>query len=82
MQKSGIVWDEREFDEFIKEPSAFITGNKMVFLGVTKNQARADIIAYLKEATEWSQADLRPWPDGPEINVTRRATRWYAHVAR
>jgi len=52
MQKSGIVWDERSLDEYIKEPASRVPGTKMVFLGVQKDQARADIIAYLKEATQ------------------------------
>lgn len=52
MKESGVVWGERELDRFIEKPSDFIPGNKMVFLGVSKEQARADIIAYLKEATE------------------------------
>lgn len=51
MKESDVVWNERELDEFIKQPSAFIPGTKMVFLGVSKEKARADIIAYLKEAT-------------------------------
>jgi cytochrome c len=52
LQKSAIVWSEPELDAFIKQPSAFIPGTKMVFLGVTKDKARADIIAYIKEATK------------------------------
>ena len=52
LQKSAVVWNERELDEFIKQPAKFIPGTKMVFLGVAKDQARADIIAYLKEATK------------------------------
>jgi cytochrome c len=52
MQKSNIVWGESELDAYIKQPSSFVPGTKMVFLGVSKDQARADIIAYLKEATQ------------------------------
>jgi cytochrome c len=52
MQKSGIVWNESTLDAYIKEPSAVVPGNKMLFSGVPKDQARADIIAYLKQATK------------------------------
>jgi cytochrome c len=49
MRKSEVIWDERSLDAFIKQPSAFISGTAMTFLGVPKDQARADLIAYLKE---------------------------------
>lgn len=52
MQKSNIVWGESELDAYIKQPSSYVPGTKMAFLGVTKDQARADIIAYIKEATK------------------------------
>ena len=50
MRKSDVVWDEKSIDAFIKQPSAFIPGTAMAFLGVAKDEARAAIIAYLKEA--------------------------------
>jgi cytochrome c len=49
MKNSGIVWDERVLDEYLKQPSARVPANKMVFAGVPKDQDRADIIAYLKK---------------------------------
>lgn len=52
MQKSGIVWDESKLHEYLKEPATLVPGNKMIFPGVPKDRARADIIAYLKEATK------------------------------
>ena len=52
LKKSGIVWDEAKLDEYIKKPSAFIPGNKMAFVGVVKDDVRANIVAYVKEATK------------------------------
>ncbi len=52
MQASTVVWGESELDAYIKQPANFLPGTKMVFLGVTKDKARADIIAYIKEATQ------------------------------
>jgi cytochrome c len=52
MRKSEIVWNERVLDEFIKKPSAIVPGTKMAFAGMPQDQARADVIAYLKEATK------------------------------
>jgi cytochrome c len=52
MKKTGIVWDDAKLNDYIKQPSAFIPGNKMAFMGVVKDQARLDIIAYLKEVAK------------------------------
>lgn len=52
MKKSGITWDEKKIDEYITKPSALIPGNKMAFMGVSKEEVRENIIAFLKEATK------------------------------
>ena len=52
MKDSGVVWDEQTVDEFLAKPKTFIPKTKMSFPGLKKEQDRADIIAYLKEATQ------------------------------
>jgi cytochrome c len=52
LKKSGVTWDEAKLNEYITKPSALIPGNKMAFMGVAKDDVRANIIAYLKEATK------------------------------
>lgn len=52
LKKSGITWDEKTIDAYITKPSALVPGNKMAFMGVVKEENRANIIAYLKEATK------------------------------
>jgi len=52
LKNSGIVWDEAKIDEWIKKPAALVPGTKMAFFGVANDQARANIIAYLKQATK------------------------------
>jgi cytochrome c len=48
-EKSGIVWNEATFKEYIKDPKAKIPGTKMIFAGV-KNQGEIDNLwAYLKQ---------------------------------
>ena len=56
----GLVWDEKSMDDFLATPKPFI-GNiigkkrariKMAFRGLKKVKDRADIIAYLKNATK------------------------------
>ncbi|MDO1583418.1 c-type cytochrome [Rhizobium oryzicola] len=44
---SGLTWDEATLDTFLKAPTTLVKGTRMN-LAVTKDQERADIIAYLK----------------------------------
>jgi cytochrome c len=52
MKKAGFIWDTQKLSEYITKPQAFIPGNKMAFIGVPKEEVRANIIAYLEEATK------------------------------
>jgi cytochrome c len=51
MHASGIVWDETTLDRFLTAPRKFVPGTKMPFAGIADAQERADLIAYLKQAT-------------------------------
>ncbi len=51
MIASEVVWDEETIDQYLEKPKTFIPKNKMAFPGFKKPEQRADIIAYLKEAT-------------------------------
>jgi cytochrome c len=48
-KKSGIVWDEETFREYIKDPRAKIPGTKMVFAGLKDPKEIEDLLAYLKQ---------------------------------
>jgi cytochrome c len=48
-KNSGIVWDEANFKEYIKDPKAKIPGTKMIFAGVKNDQEVNDLWAYLKQ---------------------------------
>jgi cytochrome c len=52
LKASGITWDETKLDAWIKKPMALVPGTKMAFLGVSNDTVRANIIAYLKDATK------------------------------
>jgi len=52
MRASGVVWNETTLDQFLTAPRKFIPGTKMPFAGIPDAQERADLIAYLKQATE------------------------------
>jgi cytochrome c len=48
LKNSGFTWNELMLDRWLTNPSALVPGTKMYFK-VDDPQARADIIAYLKE---------------------------------
>ena len=51
LAKAGYQWDDEKLDKWLENPQAFIAGARMAFrLGDA--QDRADIIAYLHEATK------------------------------
>ena len=49
---SDIVWDEETLDGFVEAPKKFIPKTKMSFGGLRKPADRANLLAYLKEATK------------------------------
>jgi cytochrome c len=57
MKKSKIVWNEKTLDQFLKNPQKMVPGTAMTYAGVPDPTDRADLIAYLKQATN---------PDSPQ----------------
>jgi len=52
MKKAAIVWDEKTMDTYIAKPRQLVKGTRMAFPGINNPAERADLIAYLKEATK------------------------------
>jgi len=48
LARSGITWDERSLDAFLKSPEQFIPGTRMPFEGIASDAERAEIIRYLQ----------------------------------
>ena len=48
-KKSGIVWNDESFKEYIKDPRAKIPGTKMIFPGIKSEKEAGDLWAYLKQ---------------------------------
>ena len=48
---AGMVWDEATLDRFLENPMKAIPGTRMGYAGVKDAQERADLIAFLKEAS-------------------------------
>lgn len=51
LKSSGIVWDERSLDAWLTDPDRMVPGNDMPFNGIKDGRARADLLAFLKQAT-------------------------------
>jgi cytochrome c len=51
LRSSGVIWEDRTLDEWLRDPQAFIPGNHMTFPGLKDLQARADLLTFLKDAT-------------------------------
>jgi cytochrome c len=49
--EAGLVWNEQTLDQFIANPTGFVPGTRMGYAGVKDPQERADLLAYLKQAT-------------------------------
>lgn len=47
-ERSGLVWDIRNLDAWLKNPAALVPGNAMGFPGIADARTRADLVAYLE----------------------------------
>ena len=50
LKNSDVVWNEKSLDAWLKNPRDFLPNNLMSFKGISKPQARQDLIAFLKVA--------------------------------
>jgi cytochrome c len=48
---NGLVWNDETLDKFLQNPTKFIPGTRMTYAGIKSDQERADLLAYLKQAT-------------------------------
>ena len=52
LKASSIVWDAKALDPYLASPKAVIPDSRMAFAGIAKAEDRADLIAYLENATK------------------------------
>lgn len=48
MKRSGLVWNEKTLDRFLKNPMGVVPGSSMTYAGVPDAADRKDLMAYLK----------------------------------
>ena len=56
LQRSGIVWNEKTLDAWIRSPAELVPDNEMRFPGIPDAGVRADLIAFLKQASQGNSA--------------------------
>ena len=64
LKSSGVIWDDRTLDAWIADPQHLIPGNQMTFPGIKNEQQRADVLAFLREATQPGRAAQQGGPMG------------------
>lgn len=51
MVRSKITWNARTLDRFLANPTRMVPGTAMTYAGIPDAQERADLIAWLRQAT-------------------------------
>jgi cytochrome c len=71
LQASGIVWNDKTLDDWIRDPQHLVPGNDMTFEGIKNDQQRADLLAFLKQATQpgHASASMGGMKGGGEVNL-------------
>ena len=52
LKSSGIVWNDKTLDQWLTDPPRMVPDNAMPFEGIKDSGVRADLLAFLKEATK------------------------------
>ncbi len=67
MGADGLTWTLETLDAYIENPKALVSGTRMNYRGLNDPEARADVLAYMRE---WSDKPR----DIPEAEPTARRT--------
>jgi len=67
LKQSDLVWEERTLDAWLRSPQKLVPGNAMQFQGLPDERARADLIAFLKAASEGKAARVPKPPALPDL---------------
>lgn len=64
LKSADITWNDKTLDEWIADPSHLIPGNQMTFPGIKDSRQRADLLAFLREATRPGATTAQGGPMG------------------
>jgi cytochrome c len=57
LKSADVVWDATALNQWLRNPAQFIPRNRMIFRGMPDSQSRADLIAYLEQASSGASAE-------------------------
>jgi cytochrome c len=52
LKSANVVWNDKTLDEWIEDPQHLVPDNQMTFAGIKDGRQRADLLAFLKQATQ------------------------------
>jgi cytochrome c len=52
LKSANIVWNDKTLDDWVTDPQHLVPGNQMTFPGIKDAGQRADLLAFLKGATQ------------------------------
>ncbi len=52
MKNAPITWSAEELEKYLVKPMEYVKGTQMPFVGVANPEVRANIVAYMVEATK------------------------------
>jgi cytochrome c len=52
LKSANVVWNDKTLDEWIEDPQHLVPNNQMPFAGIKDKRQRADLLAFLKQATQ------------------------------
>jgi cytochrome c len=52
MKNSGVIWQDDTLAKYLRDPRAFIPGDRMAFPGIKDDAQLANLLAYLHQATQ------------------------------
>ncbi len=65
MRNSGIVWNVQALEEFLRDPAAMVPGTTMGYAGIADSRERAELIAWLQDASRAGTRCTVPRVSGP-----------------
>ncbi|MHB8665904.1 MAG: c-type cytochrome [Burkholderiales bacterium] len=78
LRKSGVVWNDKTLDAWLRDPADFIPGNAMAFRGLPDARARSDLVAYLRAVSQGKApagaTGTPPLPDLKQADPAQRVT--------
>ncbi|MBF0367888.1 MAG: c-type cytochrome [Magnetococcales bacterium] len=67
--KAGLIWNHQTLDAYLKNPKAFIPGNRMAFAGIRVDEERRQLIAYMETLRDSDEESSPPLIAPPQSKL-------------